>query len=72
MFGSEHFLNLYSQSFSATIIQVLQTTAMGFVFASIFVRTNNLLFPMLCHFSLDYVVTILWGMQNSSNISFGW
>ncbi|WP_396022071.1 CPBP family glutamic-type intramembrane protease [Bombilactobacillus thymidiniphilus] len=71
MFGSEHFLNLYSQSFSATIIQVLQTTAMGFVFASIFVRTNNLLFPMLCHFSLDYVVTILWGMQNSSNISFG-
>nr|WP_252894968.1 CPBP family intramembrane glutamic endopeptidase [Liquorilactobacillus satsumensis] len=61
LFGLEHFLNLYSQNFSLTTIQVCQTMAMGFLFASLFIRTKNLLFPIICHFGIDFVVTAFWG-----------
>ncbi|MFT8466514.1 MAG: CPBP family intramembrane glutamic endopeptidase [Liquorilactobacillus satsumensis] len=71
LFGLEHFLNLYSQNFSLTTIQVCQTMAMGFLFASLFIRTKNLLFPIICHFGIDFVVTAFWGVQNTNNASFG-
>jgi membrane protease YdiL (CAAX protease family) len=69
LFGLEHFLNLYSQNLNLTIIQVCQTMAMGYIFASIFLRTKNLLFSMICHFSLDFIVTIFWGMKNDPGAS---
>ncbi|MBT9654480.1 CPBP family intramembrane metalloprotease [Lactiplantibacillus pentosus] len=70
LFGLEHFLNLYSQSLLLTVVQVCQTMAMGFLFACIFIRTRNLLFPTVCHFCIDFVVTAFWGMQNSNSVSF--
>ncbi|WP_220096197.1 CPBP family intramembrane glutamic endopeptidase [Lactiplantibacillus plantarum] len=69
LFGLEHFLNLYSQSLSLTIVQVCQTMAMGFLFACLFVRTRNLLFPIVCHFCIDFIVTALWGIQTNNNAS---
>lgn len=70
LFGLEHFLNLYSQSFSLTMVQVCQTMAMGTLFASIFIRTKNLLFSIICHFCIDFVITTLWGIQNPTGVSF--
>ncbi|WP_415590754.1 CPBP family intramembrane glutamic endopeptidase [Liquorilactobacillus ghanensis] len=70
LFGLEHFLNLYSQSLFLTVVQVCQTMAMGFLFACIFVRTRNLLFPIVCHFCIDFIITAFWGMQNNNNVSF--
>ncbi len=71
LFGLEHFLNLYAQNFSLTMVQVCQTMAMGFLFASIFIRTKNLLFPIICHFCIDFILTAFGGMQNTTKISFG-
>ncbi|KGO32613.1 CPBP family intramembrane glutamic endopeptidase (plasmid) [Oenococcus alcoholitolerans] len=70
LFGLEHFLNLYSQSLLLTVVQVCQTMAMGFLFASVFLRTKNLLFPMILHFCIDFMATIFWGMQNPAQVSF--
>lgn len=69
LFGLEHFLNLYSQSLFLTVVQVCQTMAIGFLFACIFVRTGNLLFPIICHFCIDFIVTALWGIQNNNSAS---
>jgi len=68
-FGSEHLINLYSQNLSMTIVQVVMTTAMGFVLSGIFLRTTNLLYPMVCHFSLDYLIIIINGISENSNVS---
>lgn len=70
LFGLQHFIHLYGQSLPLTVMQVCQTMGMGFLFASIFLRTKNLLFSMICHFSFDFVITVLWGIRNNQGISF--
>lgn len=67
LFGTEHFINLYSQSFDMTVGQVMMTTAIGFVFSGAFLWTQNLLYPILCHFILDYLVIIVYGISQNSN-----
>ncbi|WP_153384956.1 type II CAAX prenyl endopeptidase Rce1 family protein [Companilactobacillus halodurans] len=69
LFGLDHFINLYSQNFIMTFAQVIATTATGFVLASIFLRTRNLLYPMLCHFGLDFLIVITKGMPQDTNVS---
>ena len=69
LFGTEHFINLYSQNLSMTLAQVIATTASGFVLASIFLRTGNLLYPMIGHFSLDFFIVSLNGMSQNTNVS---
>lgn len=70
LFGMEHFLNLASQNLSFTIVQVCIAITMGFVFASIFLRTGNLLYPMICHFEIDFLLTLLHGAPHDINVSF--
>jgi hypothetical protein len=61
MFGLFHLVNLVNMRFSSTpefvaisvIFQVLYTTAAGFVFAYLFVKTDSLIPSILSHYLLD-------------------
>lgn len=68
LFGMEHFINLYSQDFVSTLVQVIITTAMGFVFSSLFIRTQNILFPMICHFGIDFLIISFNGIPKTLNV----
>ena len=47
LFSLVHAINLLSGApLDATLLQLIYTTAMGFLFAAVYLRTNNLLIPL--------------------------
>lgn len=59
IFSSEHLLNLSSQPLIITVCQMIQTFGMGILFTCLYIRTQNLLVPMVAHFALDSVMVFL-------------
>lgn len=59
IFGCMHFLNILSgQTVFATLMQVFQTTAMGFLLGGIYYRTKNIYSVMFLHGFFDFGVMI--------------
>ncbi|WP_053596656.1 MULTISPECIES: CPBP family intramembrane glutamic endopeptidase [Lysinibacillus] len=56
LFSIAHAGNMLAgQAVDATMQQLLDTTGMGFFFAAIYLRTNNLLIPIIAHFVVNIV-----------------
>ncbi|MEB8736452.1 CPBP family intramembrane metalloprotease [Bacillus cereus] len=56
IFSIAHAPNMLAgQALDATIQQLLYTLAMGFFFAALYLRTNNLLIPIIGHFVINIV-----------------
>ena len=59
IFGCMHFLNMFAgQTFFATLMQVFQTTAMGFLLGGIYYRTKNIYSVMFLHGFFDFGVML--------------
>lgn len=72
LFGLMHLLNLTRQAAIPTFMQIIQVTALGMIFAALYLRSGSLLVPMLTHFLLDFTST--FGNQSitvSDQISWG-
>ncbi|HDR3347235.1 TPA: CPBP family intramembrane metalloprotease [Bacillus cereus] len=55
LFSLVHAINLLSGApLDATLLQLIYTTAMGFLFAAVYLRTNNLLIPIIGHFVINF------------------
>ncbi|WP_161002393.1 MULTISPECIES: CPBP family intramembrane glutamic endopeptidase [Furfurilactobacillus] len=54
LFGSTHLFNLTQQSWLATSEQMLTATAVGALFAAIYLRTGNLWFAIVTHALQDF------------------
>lgn len=56
LFGIAHFVNLLSGSpLDSTLFQVFYATMFGIAFCAAYLRTNNLLIPILIHGIIDYL-----------------
>ncbi|EJF00526.1 CPBP family intramembrane glutamic endopeptidase [Liquorilactobacillus mali] len=54
LFGVTHMINLFGQSFSATLLQAVNAFAIGIMLAAIYLRTGSLKWTILYHFMLDF------------------
>lgn len=55
LFSSVHALNLLAGApLDATLLQFVYATALGFLFAAVYLRTNNLLIPIIGHFVINF------------------
>ena len=61
VFSLAHLSNLPAQGVVITIAQVIQTFGMGAVFATLYIRYESLLMPILIHFLIDFVITLVSG-----------
>jgi membrane protease YdiL (CAAX protease family) len=53
-FGLFHFINIiFGQDWVYTIFQVIFATSLGFLFAYIYIKTNNLLPSMIIHYLVN-------------------
>ncbi|GAA3180516.1 CPBP family intramembrane glutamic endopeptidase [Fructilactobacillus sanfranciscensis] len=69
IFSSEHLLNLSSQSLIITGGQMIQTFGMGILFTCLYIRTQNLIVPMIAHFTLDSVIIFLLPITQSDQVN---
>ena len=69
IFSSEHLLNLSSQSLIITGGQMIQTFGMGILFTCLYIRTQNLIVPMIAHFTLDSVMIFLLPITQSDQVN---
>ncbi|NPD88589.1 MAG: CPBP family intramembrane metalloprotease [Asgard group archaeon] len=81
LFGLFHLINLVNMRYSIypevvainVIFQVIYTTAAGFVFAYLFVKTESLIPSILSHFTLDafgpFLQTIVFGTLSLADIA---
>ncbi len=72
LFGLYHLSNLHVQPLDVTIAQVLQTVGLGMIFGAIYLKTGNLLMPILTHFCWDFFVTLVNGINFSSGSPVNW
>jgi membrane protease YdiL (CAAX protease family) len=72
LFGLYHLSNLHVQPLDVTIAQVLQTVGLGMIFGAIYLKTGNLLMPILTHFCWDFFVTLVNGINFSSGSPLNW
>jgi membrane protease YdiL (CAAX protease family) len=61
LFSLAHLGNIGSQGLTVTLMQVIEVFGLGCVLGALYVRKGSLLFPMLAHGFLDYMVTIMHG-----------
>ncbi|MDK8383906.1 CPBP family intramembrane metalloprotease [Lacticaseibacillus rhamnosus] len=61
IFSLAHLSNLPAQGLVITLAQVIQTLGMGAVFATLYIRYGSLLMPILIHFLIDFVITLVSG-----------
>jgi membrane protease YdiL (CAAX protease family) len=54
MFGVSHMLNFQHQNLEVTLIQGASTFLIGLFIAALYLRTHNLLWPILFHFTNDF------------------
>ncbi|NDR76049.1 CPBP family intramembrane metalloprotease [Lactobacillus sanfranciscensis] len=69
IFSSEHLLNLSSQSLIITGGQMIQTFGMGILFTCLYIRTQNMIVPMIAHFTLDSVMIFLLPIAQSDQVN---
>lgn len=61
VFSLAHLSNLPAQGLVITIAQVIQAFGMGAIFAALYIRYGSLLMPILIHFLIDFVITLVSG-----------
>jgi membrane protease YdiL (CAAX protease family) len=56
IFGGTHLLNISSlASIPTCIIQAIYTTGIGLIFGLIYIKTNNIIYPITIHFLFNYI-----------------
>lgn len=53
LFGLTHLMNIMHQSFHQTLLQIIGTFFLGIIFAVIYLKSGNLLMPILLHGTVD-------------------
>lgn len=67
-FGLTHLINLTHQNLYNTSLQVIYAIALGILLATIYLKTNNFIYPVLLHFSIDFAaITVGNGNLNSTS-----
>ena len=68
LFGSCHLINLIAtpNMVVSTFTQVIYATIIGIYFAVIYVKTNNIVAPILLHILFDFVYYIWWAFSNEA------
>ncbi|MFT8669276.1 MAG: CPBP family intramembrane glutamic endopeptidase [Liquorilactobacillus hordei] len=59
LFGVTHMVNLFGQSFSATLLQAINAFSIGVMLAAIYLRTGSLKWTILYHFMLDFTGIVI-------------
>lgn len=72
LFGLYHLSNLHVQPLDSTLAQVIQAVGLGMVLGAMYLKTGNLLVPMLSHFGWDFFVTLVNGIDFRSAASINW
>ncbi|MCK8624936.1 CPBP family intramembrane metalloprotease [Apilactobacillus sp. TMW 2.2459] len=70
LFGLAHLTNIHYQGLSATLVQVIQVSGIGFIIGAIYFKTGSLLISMLFHFIWDfYLVSHVGNVFNKTAVS---
>jgi membrane protease YdiL (CAAX protease family) len=72
LFGLYHLSNLHVQPLEGTIAQVFQAMGLGMILGAVYLKTGNLLAPILVHFCWDFFVTLVNGISFSSGSPVDW
>ncbi|WP_461214455.1 lysostaphin resistance A-like protein [Lacticaseibacillus sp. GG6-2] len=67
IFGLAHLINLQTQAFLPTLMQVIQASGLALVLGAAYLRTQNLMLPFAIHFSLDFLMTLRSGYAISQD-----
>ncbi|CAI2653734.1 hypothetical protein AKUH4B507X_14080 [Apilactobacillus kunkeei] len=70
IFGGFHYINLTSQSFGFTSLQVVNAAALGMLLGAVYIKSGTIIVPMALHFIYDFLVTLIKGMSatNYTNV----
>lgn len=69
IFGLTHAINAFSQPLPNTIVQIVVAFSLGVILAFMYLRTNNLITPILFHMLVDFTSISL---TNSTESQAGW
>lgn len=69
IFGGFHYINLTSQSFSFTTMQVINAAALGMLLGAVYIKSGTIIVPMSLHFIYDFLVTLVKGMSATNYTS---
>ncbi|MDR0298062.1 MAG: CPBP family intramembrane metalloprotease [Streptococcaceae bacterium] len=69
LFGLLHAINIFHQPLLNTIIQVGYAMPMGALLAVVYIKTNNLIYPILMHAMQDLMAISVSGTSSSSETS---
>ncbi|MFC4652137.1 CPBP family intramembrane glutamic endopeptidase [Lactococcus nasutitermitis] len=71
LFGLTHLVNLTHQSLNNTLLQVIYVVALGVLLATIYMKSNNLLLPIILHTAIDFTAVSLTSSVNSTHATVG-
>ncbi|WKN29142.1 CPBP family intramembrane metalloprotease [Apilactobacillus kunkeei] len=66
IFGAFHYINLSSQSFGYTSLQVINAAALGMLLGAVYIKSGTIIVPMALHFIYDFMITIATGMPENN------
>ncbi|GAJ26187.1 immunity protein PlnI [Liquorilactobacillus sucicola DSM 21376 = JCM 15457] len=66
LFSLYHLGNARSDGLPATMLQMIQVCGLGFLLGCLYVRKGSLLFPMIMHFFVDYLVVVSTGITGTA------
>lgn len=69
IFGLTHAINAFSQPLPNTIVQIVVAFSLGIILAFMYLRTNNLITPILFHMLVDFTSISL---TNTTESQAGW
>ncbi|MCT6859339.1 MAG: CPBP family intramembrane metalloprotease, partial [Apilactobacillus sp.] len=69
IFGGFHYINLSSQSFGFTSLQVVNAAALGMILGAVYIKSGTIIVPMALHFIYDFLVTLVKGMSATNYTS---
>ncbi|KRL02417.1 CPBP family intramembrane glutamic endopeptidase [Liquorilactobacillus capillatus] len=59
LFSLYHLGNVRFDGLPGTLLQMIQVLGLGFLLGCLYVKKGSLIFPLIVHFFLDYIVTII-------------
>lgn len=72
IFSLMHLVNLSSQTFYSTLLQMLQVFFLGMLLCALYIRTGSLFIPFLFHFLLNFIATLSQEGAKQTNTSVSW
>lgn len=70
LFGLIHLINSFGGNMSITLLQVLQTTALGLVLSALYLRSGSMLLPITLHFLLNFMALLYHHTTTELNSAF--